>query len=127
MTQVDRKALKRAYLQQKKERGVYAVCHAEKKTAYVGASLDIRGAVNGCLFQLRCGSHPCMDLQADFTAANGQGFAVQTLEILPYAEQGEEPPTAAIKEDLACLRDLWRDKLRQQGYALYTRGGEAIR
>lgn len=127
MMQVDRKALKRAYLEEKKERGVYAVCNQERKTAYVGASLALKGAINGCLFQLRYGSHPCMDLQADFTAADGQGFAVQTLEILPYAKGGEEPPAAAVKEDLACLRDLWREKLQEQGYALYTRGGDAIR
>lgn len=98
------KQLREAYRTMKKPMGVYLFrCLATGK-AYLGATPDLNGRINGTRFKLESGFHPCRNLLADWQTYGSDGFRVAVLEELPYDEKDEA--RTDYRDDLEALRDL---------------------
>lgn len=112
-----RKELKDQYRQAKTEMGVYAYrCNAQNRV-YIGASQNLPGTLNSIRFQLEQGSFPTNQrLMEDWRQYGPEGFAVETLETLEYDKDNDAKTD--YREDLAILKDFWREEL--------TRGGAAV-
>lgn len=102
------KQLREEYKTMKKPMGVYLFqCLATGK-AYLGATPDLRGAMNGTRFKLDSGFHPCKNLLADWKRYGGDGFRVEVLEELPYDEK--DGTRTDYRDDLEALRDLLAER-----------------
>lgn len=108
------KELRAAYKTMKKPMGVYLFqCIATGK-AYLGATPDLRGVMNGTEFKLQSGFHPCKNLLADWKRYGREGFRIEVLEELPYDEK-DETRTDYI-DDLEALRDLLAEKFPEHEF-----------
>lgn len=109
------KQLREAYKQAKKPMGVYLFqCLATGK-AYLGATPDLRGVMNGTRFKLDSGYHPCRNLLADWKQYGGaEGFRIEVLEELPYDEKDET--RVDYRDDLETLRDLLAERFPEHEF-----------
>jgi hypothetical protein len=112
---VDRKALRRQYRENVRPAGLFGVRNVTEGVLLVGTSVDLPGMLNRQRFQLELGSHPDKALQADWNRLGADAFSFETLDQLA-------PPAAAtadVRDDLDTLRDMWLQKLADEGQRLY--------
>jgi group I intron endonuclease len=111
---MDKKDLKREYLETKIPMGVYQIRNLTNEKVFVGASLNLSGIFNRYRFALIAGSHPNKPLQADWNELGADNFAFEVLE--------ELEPRAGLddKAELAVLEDLWLEKLEPYGERGYN-------
>jgi hypothetical protein len=111
----DRKARVREYKEQPPEAGIYRVLNTSAGTALVGSTPNLPGMLNRQHFQLEMGSHPDRELQDDWNALGADAFTFEVLDRL----EAEGGSAEELAEDLAVLKDLWLERLRAAGNALY--------
>ena len=106
---LDRKAAVAAYKRRKAIPGIYAVRCAATGQAWVGQTPDLSTVSNRIWFSLRQDNSPYRSLQAAWNAADGEGFAIDELELLDEEDRGYVPEALA-KARLA----HWRSALDAQ-------------
>jgi len=102
-----RKALLRAYKEEKPRPGVYAVRCGRTGQAFVGGTENVATRQNGVWFSLRLGSHPNARLQGAWNAHGETAFAFEVLETIDA--EGLEPKGRALR--LADRRKHWCEAL----------------
>ena len=115
MSNVDRKALVREYRERKAIAGIYRVRNLQSGKSLVGSAADVPAMLNRHQAQLKFGSSPDKELQADWRALGADAFAFETMDELPP----REPPAGKIEDDLRVLKSLWLEKLLADGVPLY--------
>ncbi|MCX6092506.1 MAG: GIY-YIG nuclease family protein [Candidatus Bipolaricaulota bacterium] len=114
---MDRKALVREYLETPRPAGVCAIRNTATGKTLLGSSPNLPGVLNRQRFQLENGSHPDVELQADWNTLGPDAFAFETLDLLkPSDDPGYDP-----SEDLRVLKAMWLEKLTASGVPLYRR------
>ena len=111
---MDKKDLKREYLETKIPMGVYQIRNLTNEKVFVGSSLNLSGIFNRYKFALVAGNHPNKALQTDWNALGADKFAFEVLEELE-ARAGLDD-----KAELAVLEDLWLEKLEPYGERGYN-------
>jgi hypothetical protein len=120
---VDRKALRRQYKETVRPAGLFGVRNVSEGVLLVGTSVDLPGMLNRQRFQLELGSHPDKALQADWNRLGAGAFSFETLDRLaPPDDAG-----ADVRGDLDTLRDMWLQKLAEEGQRLYPTSTRSTR
>jgi hypothetical protein len=105
-----RKQLVSEYRQSGPEAGVYRIVNIITGKMLLGSTPNL-GSMRGKLeFSHKTGTVSALDrrLKQDLEAFGVDAFTLEVLEVL---ETGPEMTPAAIREDLATLEALWREKL----------------
>lgn len=111
----DRKELIREYKATPRPAGLFRVRNKSNGKSFIGTSPDLPGMLNRQRFQLKMGSHPDPELQADWKELGPDAFEFEILdELRPSDEPGYDPA-----EDLRVLLEIWREKLTASGESLY--------
>lgn len=102
---MNKKDLKREYLETARPMGVFQIRNLENGKVWVSSSVNLDGIFNRHRFALNAGSHQNKALQADWNERGADGFAFEVLE--------ELEPRAGVdaKRELEFLEDLWLEKL----------------
>ena len=112
---MNRKELLRQYKETPRPAGIYSVRHTPSGRTLLGASTDAPAMLNRIRAQLRMNAHPNRALLADWNAAGADAFTFDVVDFLPpSAEPGHD-----IREELAALEELWREKLGVTGATSY--------
>jgi len=112
---VDRKALIREYLETPRPAGVFQIRNTTTGRTLLGLSPNVPGVLNRQRFQLQNGSHPDVELQADWNDLGPDAFEFETLDQLkPSDDPGYDP-----SEDLRALKEMWLEKLTASDVPLY--------
>lgn len=115
MSQIDRKALRRAYKETPRPAGIYRVRNITTGKSLVGSTANLPGMLNRQRFELEHGSHPDRELQNDWNALGADAFEFETIDQLePKAEPEYDPA-----EDLRALKEIWIEQLTASGASLY--------
>ncbi|HEV7857173.1 MAG TPA: GIY-YIG nuclease family protein [Pyrinomonadaceae bacterium] len=104
----DKKKLKQEYRQNPRPMGVFLIRNMVNEKVFVGVSLDLAGIINRHKFQLAMGNHTNTRLQLEWNEFGGESFAFEILDQL----NPQDDPQFDYRKDLACLEDLWLEKLQ---------------
>lgn len=104
---MDRKDIIRQYKETRRPMGVYRVHNTVSDKSLVGVSADLPAILNRHQSQLKFGSHPNKNLQADWKTLGPDAFAFEILDTLTPPDQPDYDPA----EDLKVLEALWLEKL----------------
>lgn len=112
-----RKALKAQAAQKAPERGVLCVHCLDTGRRGVIAAHNLHNVMQREKFLLRTGSHGCAQLQQDW-----QTYGEDAFEFIPLErwENEREDPNEDYDARLLQRLDAWQQKLRDEGYALYS-------
>ncbi|MCE5235146.1 MAG: GIY-YIG nuclease family protein [Clostridiaceae bacterium] len=113
------KELKRQYKLTRPDMGIFMIRSAAGDRAYLQATQDLKGSMNGALARLNSGMHPWRELQEAWKKLGADSFAVEVLERLPYDEKDEMKTD--YSEELTLLEMLWTDRLEAEGVRLYKK------
>lgn len=113
------KELKGQYKQMRPDMGIFKISAAGEAKAYLLATQDLKGSMNGALARLRGGMHPNRELQEAWTALGAERFTAEVLERLPYDEKDEMKTD--YSEELNILEMLWTEKLEKENVSLYQK------
>jgi len=112
----DKKRLKKDYQQTPRAIGVFLIRNNHNDKVFLAAGVDLRGLINRHKFQLKNGSHPNKQLQADWNESGSHNFAFEIVdELSPRA--GAE---VDYRAEAAFLEDLWLEKLKPFGERGYN-------
>ena len=110
----NQKQLKKNYQQTPPAAGVFLVRNNLNDKVFVAASVNLHGLMNRHKFQLKHGSHPSKQLQADWNEFGADNFAFEIVdELRPGA--GVDP-----RAELETLEKLWLEKLQPFGERGYN-------
>ena len=113
----DKKRLKKDYQQTPRTVGVFLIRNNLNDKVFLAAGVDLQGLINRHKFQLKSGSHPNKQLQADWNESGSNNFAFEIVdELSPRA--GDE---LDYRDEVAFLEKLWFEKLKpfgERGYNL---------
>lgn len=119
MSQPDRKALTRAYKDNPRPAGIFAVTNTATGRILLGPTPDLPGMLNRQRFQLEMGSHPDKELQQDWNELGAQSFEIGVLDTL---DPGDDA-TTDVTQELKTLHQMWVEKLSDTPlYRLSNRG-----
>ena len=102
-----RKALLQQYKQAPPPAGVYAIRNREHGRVYVGAGLNVQGAMNRARFELQRGAHRNAVLQRDWHALGADAFGFEVLGTVKRRDDGLPQDIAGELQDLLAL---WREE-----------------
>ncbi|MBS1912244.1 MAG: GIY-YIG nuclease family protein [Bacteroidetes bacterium] len=115
MNTMDRKALKREYMETPKPMGVYRIHNTVNGKSLVGTSVNLTAMLNRHEAQLKMGLHANAALQSDWNVMGREAFQFEVLDTLtPPDRQGYDPA-----DDLRTLEELWLERLKpfdERGY-----------
>ncbi len=112
----DRKAMKRQYVLDHADMGVYQIRNRANGKLYVGCSMNLDGARTSRLFQLRMGKAVfSRELQKDLDEFGPASFEFSVLAVLDKPKRGED-----IEQALAALQLHWLGKLQPFGERGYN-------
>ena len=114
---MDRRAeLKQAYKDHPPLAGVYQIKNLANGKIFIGGRMNVEGALNSHRFQLKVGSHRNNALQQDWNAYGAEQFSFEILDTL----KPDDDPNRNLREDVAALEELWREKLQPYGERGYN-------
>lgn len=108
MTQ--RRELSKQYKETGPRMGVYAIRNGAGKVVFVGASLNVDGAMNRDRFELKNKTHRNKRLLEDWLRWGGDGLRFEVIDTL----KKRDDPAFAPEAELASLLALWREELDGQ-------------
>lgn len=117
MNHDDRKARIRDYKRTPQPAGIYRVRNKVSGRALIGATMNLEGRLNRHRFQLKTGTHPIPELQADWNRHGPDAFEFTVLDTLKPRDEPSHDP----RDELGVLEELWLEKLGKSGVALYGR------
>jgi hypothetical protein len=100
---------------------VFRVRNTSKGKSLGGSATDLTGMLNRQRFQMKNGSHPSRELQADWNAFGPAAFEFEVLDQLKPSDK----PDCDATEDLRMLKELWLEKLKTSGESIYREAGQA--
>ncbi|MFZ1291550.1 MAG: GIY-YIG nuclease family protein [Melioribacteraceae bacterium] len=112
---MDKKELKKQYLQNPPEMGIFKVENLINKKIFIDYGLNVKGKVNGCKFQLDNNSHPNKILQEDYKNLGANNFIFEIVDVL----EPNQNESNNYKEELEILEKMWIEKLQcfgEKGY-----------
>lgn len=112
------KKLKQQYKLTKPDMGIFKIASAVSSKAYLQATQDLRGTMNGALVRLRGGMHPWRELQKEWSEQGEGNFTIEILEHLPY---DKDEAKTDYSEELKILELIWEEKLQKDGIVLYQK------
>jgi hypothetical protein len=114
--QVRRKELRAQYKQSHPEAGVYRIINRENNKVLLGSSPNLASVRNRVAFAKSTNSPGALDqrLREDIRRFGIDAFSLEILEVL---DTKPEMTPAEIRDDLAVLEELWRE--RQDHALLY--------
>ena len=121
MNQDERKLRIREYKETPRPAGIYQIRNNANGRVLIGSAVDVPGRLNRYRFQLRLGSHPDAELQADWNVLGEEAFDLSVLDRLEPRDEPSYDPT----EDLAALEEMWRERLTAGGESLYGKSRRA--
>jgi hypothetical protein len=104
-----RKALRAQYKETRPPAGVYRIVNRHTHKVLVGSALNLDSVRNKLAFAQATGTPTVLDrrLIGDLQTYGIDAFALEVLDVLPITPELSE---TRIREDLATLEQLWRDK-----------------
>jgi hypothetical protein len=106
---IDRKAAARAYREERRPMGVFAVRNTVTGTTFLGATVDLPSMLRRQLFTLQMGSHADHALQAEWNEHGEPAFVIEIIDVL----EPPEDPAYKPADDLEALLEIWRERLAQ--------------
>jgi len=108
--QARRKELRAQYKQTHPEAGVYRILNSRNNKALLGSTPNLASIRNRLEFAKSTNMPGALDLRLskDIRQFGIDAFSLEVLEVL---ETRPEMTQAEIREDLATLEELWREKL----------------
>ena len=113
---IDKKELKRKYLQTPPEMGIYQIRNLVNNKVFVCSGLNLKGKSNSYKFQLSSGLHYNSDLQKEYNEYGEENFVFEVLDTL----EPKEDPNYKYDDDLKTLLELWIDKTQPFGEKGYN-------
>ena len=113
---MEKKAIKRQYLEVKSRAGVYAIRNHATGRALIAGAPNVEGVLNRHRFELRFGQHRNKSLMKDWQTFGESGFS---FEVLDRIKPSDDPAFNAV-EELAQLVNLWRVEMGCQGALDYA-------
>jgi len=117
-TSSSKRALSRQYKDAPPAMGVYAIRHLASGRVYLGASLNLDGAMNRDRFELNQKCHRHKALLRDWRAFGPEAFAFEVVDTLKRRDE----PAIDYKPELAGLLALWTEEFQQRGEIGYPAG-----
>ena len=116
-----RKELVDNYKRTPPEAGVFRIVNRETGRALLGSSPNLPSVRNKVDFARSTGSAGALDrrLRDDFCRLGPDAFSVEVLDLLEVTPEMTE---AQIRDDLAALEELWRERLDPAQLYLSTPG-----
>lgn len=114
---IDRKRILRDYKETPLPMGIFRVRNTVTGKVLLGTSVNLPGMLNRQRFQLEMGGHPNQELDRELREYGAEAFEVEVVDTLEPPDDVSYDP----KEDLLQLLEMWRDRARAQGVALYER------
>ena len=107
MNTTAQRLLSRQYKERKPPMGVYVIRNLVEQHVFVGASLDLDGAMNRHRFELKLGGHRNPALSREWKQHGAHNFAFEVIDRLkPRDEPGYD-----CKSELSALLALWTEEL----------------
>ncbi|MCL5257278.1 MAG: GIY-YIG nuclease family protein [Chloroflexi bacterium] len=108
--QAHRRELREQYRQTQPEAGVYRIVNSRNGKCLLGSTTNLAGIRNRMEFAKSSNLSGALDLRLrrDIREDGLEAFSLEVLEVL---EIRPEMTPAQIREDLATLEALWREKL----------------
>jgi hypothetical protein len=103
-----KREMTRLYKETLRPAGVYAIRNTANGRVFVGASLDLEGALNRQRFELRMRGHRDAALQRDWDQFGAEAFRFDVLHTL----KKRDDPAHDYAAELADLLALWREELQ---------------
>jgi hypothetical protein len=122
VSRIDRRARIREYKEMPPDAGIYRIRNTAEGRSLIGATVNLSGGMNRHRFQLKHGSHPDAELQADWNRLGESAFEFTVLDRLEPRDEPSYDPS----EELGVLMEMWLDKLAAAGEALYGRSSDAL-
>ncbi|QQE75094.1 GIY-YIG nuclease family protein [Brevibacillus composti] len=108
---MNRKAvLKQQYKEMKVEAGVYQIKNTINQKVWIDSTRNLK-TINGKQFQLKMGSHPNKQLQAEWQEYGEDAFVFEVLEVLEKKETGYFDEADELKK----LEEKWLQQLQPYG------------
>ncbi len=111
-----RQEIKREYKERKKPAGVFQVKNTRNGKMFLGSSLNLEGALNRHLFELRMGSHRVAALQKDWNEYGPDAFVFEILEEVKVKDDADFD----VKDELTLLEQIWLEALQPIGEKGYN-------
>lgn len=102
-----RRELSRQYKETGPRMGVYAIRNGADEVVFVGASLNVDGAMNRDRFELRNRTHRNKRLLEDWLLWGSDGLRFEVIDTL----KKRDDPAFNPRTELASLLALWREEL----------------
>jgi len=112
---MNKKELKKKYIQTMQPMGVYQVKNLTNGKIFIDSGQNIQGKINSCKFQLSLGSHMNKALQEDFNKIGLDNFAFEIIDLL----EPKEDKKIDYTDDLKMLEEIWIEKCQpfdENGY-----------
>ena len=108
---IDKKELKRQYLETTSRAGVYAIRNQITGKALVAGSNNAQGTLNRHRFELRCGKHRNARLAQDWADHGEASFLFELIDMVKPSTD----PTFNAAEELKTLIGLWQQEIPCRG------------
>lgn len=115
-----RKELIEQYKQMKPDMGIFWIRSKTDNKCFLETSQNLKGKMNSTRFQLDAGSHPNLELQREWREHGPDRFEFEVLELLKY---DKDETKTDYSEELAILKMVWEEKLRERGMEFYMKKG----
>jgi hypothetical protein len=109
------KELKKEYIQNGTEAGVYIVKCSETNRILIGSSTNAQGVLNRHKFELKMKMHRNRVLQDDWNQYGEGAFTFTVADTL----KKKEDPSVELKQELLELENLWRANLLRDHPEVY--------
>jgi hypothetical protein len=111
----DKRELIKQYKRTAPKMGVYVIRNLVDSRVYLGASLNLDGAMNRDRFELGLSSHRNRGLLDDWRRLGAQRFRFEVLDTV----KARDDPGFDYRDELAALFQLWSEELDQRGEPRY--------
>jgi len=116
---IDKRELKRQYLEATTRAGVYAIRNLATGRVLVKGSTNAQGALNRHRFELKHGAHANALLRKDWAEHGESSFVFEVLDMVKPREE----PGFDVARELETLVELWRQETQREGGSGYEEEG----
>lgn len=111
-----RKELKEKYKQLRPDMGIFIIRSNFNNKCFIEATQNLKGKMNGTIFQLKYGSHINKDLQQDWNQYGSDSFTIEILESLEY---DKDESKVDYSDELEILKAICEERLIKEKTAFY--------
>lgn len=104
---IDRRELKRQYLETKTRAGVYLIKNLENGYWLLAGSKNVAAAINRHCFEMKTGKNANRLMNEDWKTFGEAAFSCEVLDRVEYRDEDG----FSVEDELASLVSLWREEL----------------